>query len=71
LIGHGIGLELNEPPVPSEYDHSEVGDNYVVALDIHMMDEAAGVVKLEDMILIKKEGNEVLTRSPRRLFEIT
>jgi Xaa-Pro aminopeptidase len=36
-----------------------------------MMDEAAGVVKLEDMILIKKEGNEVLTRSPRRLFEIT
>ncbi|MGA3207836.1 MAG: aminopeptidase P family protein, partial [Syntrophales bacterium] len=70
LIGHGIGLELNEPPVPSEYDHSEVGDNYVVALDIHMMDEAAGVVKLEDMILIKKERNEVLTGSPRELFEI-
>jgi Xaa-Pro aminopeptidase len=71
IIGHGIGLELNEPPVPSEYDHSEVGDNYVVALDIHMMDEAAGVVKLEDMILIKEEGNEIMTRSPRRLFEIT
>jgi Xaa-Pro aminopeptidase len=70
LIGHGIGLELNEPPVPSEYDHSEVGDNYVVALDMHMMDEAAGVVKLEDMILIKQEGNEIMTRSPRRLFEI-
>jgi Xaa-Pro aminopeptidase len=47
-----------------------VGDNYVVALDIHMMDEAAGVVKLEDMILIKKERNEVLTGSPRELFEI-
>ncbi|MGD1153486.1 MAG: Xaa-Pro peptidase family protein [Syntrophales bacterium] len=71
LIGHGIGLELNEPPVPSEYDHSEVGDNYVVALDIHMMNEAAGVVKLEDMILIKEEGNEIMTRSPRLLFEIT
>ncbi|HVO68301.1 MAG TPA: Xaa-Pro peptidase family protein [Syntrophales bacterium] len=71
IIGHGIGLELNEPPVPSEYDNSEVGDNYVIALDIHMMDEAAGVVKLEDMILIKKEGNEILTKSPRQLFEIT
>jgi Xaa-Pro aminopeptidase len=71
LIGHGIGLELNEPPVPSEYDNSEVGDNYVIALDIHMMDEAAGVVKLEDMILIKEEGNEILTKSPRQLFEIT
>ncbi|MEN6319395.1 MAG: Xaa-Pro peptidase family protein [Syntrophaceae bacterium] len=70
LIGHGIGLELNEPPVPSEYDHSEVGEHYVIALDIHMMDEAAGVVKLEDMILIRHGGNEVLTKSPRELFEI-
>jgi Xaa-Pro aminopeptidase len=70
LIGHGIGIELNEPPVPSEYDHSEVGDNYVIALDMHMMDEAVGVVKLEDMILVKHGGNEVLTGSPRELFEI-
>jgi Xaa-Pro aminopeptidase len=70
LIGHGIGMELNEPPVLSEYDNSEVGDHYVIALDIHMMDEAAGVVKLEDMILVKHEGNEVLTGSPREFFEI-
>ena len=71
LIGHGIGIELNEPPVPSEYDNSEVGDHYVIALDIHMMDETVGVVKLEDMILIKEGGNEILTKSPRQLFEIT
>ena len=70
LIGHGIGLELNEPPVPSEYDHSEVGEHYVIALDMHMMDEAVGVVKLEDMILIGHERNEVLTKSPRELFEV-
>ena len=35
------------------------------------MNEAAGVVKLEDMILIKQEGNEIMTKSPRWLFEIT
>ena len=70
IIGHGIGLELNEPPVPSEYDHTEVGEDYVIALDIHMMDEAAGVVKLEDMILIGHGCNEILTKSPRELFEI-
>lgn len=71
LIGHGIGLELNEPPVPSEYDQTQIGENYVIALDMHMMDEAAGVVKLEDMILIKEHGNEILTKSPRQLFEVT
>jgi Xaa-Pro aminopeptidase len=42
----------------------------VIALDLHMLDEAVGVVKLEDMILIGKEGNEILTKSPRVLFEV-
>jgi len=70
LIGHGIGIELNEPPIPSEYDASEIGEGYVIALDIHMLDETMGVVKLEDMILIGKEKNEILTKSPRDLFEV-
>ena len=70
LIGHGIGLELNEPPIPSEYDKSPIEDGYVIALDMHMLDESIGVVKLEDMILIRKEGNEILTRSDRGLFEV-
>jgi hypothetical protein len=42
----------------------------VITLEMHMLREDAGVVKLEDMILIKHNGNELLTRSPRRLFEI-
>jgi len=70
LIGHGIGLELNEPPVISECNHSEVLDGYVLALDMHMMDLDVGVVKLEDMILVNHKGNEMLTKSPRQLFEI-
>jgi Xaa-Pro aminopeptidase len=70
LIGHGIGLELNEPPIPSEYDLSPVEEDYVIALDMHMLDPGVGVVKLEDMILIKRGGNEILTTSPRKLFEV-
>ncbi|MCX5853355.1 MAG: Xaa-Pro peptidase family protein [Deltaproteobacteria bacterium] len=70
MIGHGIGLELNEPPILSEYDRSEIGEHCVIALDMHMMDEGQGVVKIEDMILIKEGGNEILTKSPRDLCEI-
>ena len=70
MIGHGIGLELNEPPILSKYDDSEVSDGHVVAVDMHMMDENVGVVKLEDMILITDNGNEILTKSPRDLFEL-
>jgi Xaa-Pro dipeptidase len=70
IIGHGIGLELNEPPVLSEYDYSVITDNQVLAIDLHMMDEKFGAVKIEDMILIRQEGNEILTRSPREFFEV-
>jgi len=35
-----------------------------------MLDEDIGVVKLEDMILIGKDGNKILTKSSRELFEI-
>jgi Xaa-Pro dipeptidase len=68
LIGHGMGLELNEPPVVSEHNHSEVSNGYVIALDMHMMDKIVGVIKLEDMILITHKGNRILTKSPRQLF---
>lgn len=70
LIGHGIGIELNEPPVLSENNRSEISDGCVVALDMHMMDENVGVAKLEDVIWITHKGNKILTKSPRQLFEI-
>ncbi len=70
LVGHGIGLELNEPPVPSEYDDSPVNENYVICLDLHMMDRNTGVVKLEDMIWVKQDRNEILTISPRELIQV-
>jgi Xaa-Pro aminopeptidase len=47
-----------------------VENNYVIALDMHMLDESVGVVKLEDIILISEGKNEILTRSPRDLFEL-
>jgi Xaa-Pro aminopeptidase len=70
ILGHGIGLELNEPPILSEYDTSAIPKDCVMALDMHMMDEAGRVVKLEDMVLVGRGGNEILTKTPRLLFEV-
>ncbi|NPV06319.1 MAG: aminopeptidase P family protein [Syntrophaceae bacterium] len=70
ILGHGVGLELNEPPILSEHDVSSIPEGCVVALDMHMMSEGGKVVKLEDMILVCSGGNEILTRTPRRLFEV-
>lgn len=70
MIGHGIGLELNEPPILWESEQSGFQAGQVIALDIHMLDETAGAVKLEDMVLIGEESNELITMSPRELSEI-
>jgi Xaa-Pro aminopeptidase len=37
---------------------------------MHILDEEVGVFKLEDMILIGEKDNQILTKSPRELFEI-
>jgi Xaa-Pro aminopeptidase len=70
MVGHGVGLEVNEPPVLANYDHSEISDGFVFTLEMHMMDDKFGVMKLEDMVLIGEEKNELLTVTPRELFEI-
>ena len=70
MIGHGVGMECSEPPIVSKHEHSRLLDGYVITLEMHMLRENAGVVKLEDMILIKHSRNEVLTKSPRCLSEI-
>jgi Xaa-Pro aminopeptidase len=70
ILGHGVGIELNEPPTLSGYEDSLIEEGSVIALDLHMLDERDGAVKLEDMILIKPSGNEILTKTPRKLFEV-
>ncbi|GFP40163.1 M24 family metallopeptidase [Candidatus Hakubella thermalkaliphila] len=34
MIGHGVGLEVNEPPTLSNYYDSQISDGFVFALDM-------------------------------------
>lgn len=70
LVGHGIGLELNEPPILSCYEQSTIPDRLVITIEIHAMDKHTGVVKLEDMILVGKRKNKILNITPQELFEV-
>jgi Xaa-Pro aminopeptidase len=70
MIGHGVGLEINEPPILSPNDDSVIRENFVLALDLHMMDPDVGAMKLEDMFLVSGKGNEVLNITPRDLHRI-
>ncbi|NQT55885.1 MAG: aminopeptidase P family protein [Desulfobacteraceae bacterium] len=69
LVGHGIGLEVNEPPVLSANEGSIVQEGCVLAIEVHIM-HPKGVVKLEDDVLVTRHGAEILTSTPRTLIEV-
>ena len=71
FVAHGVGLEINEPPIVSADNDSAIHAGCVLALDVHMIHPEHGAVKLEDMVLVTDHGAEVLNLSPREIFEVS
>ncbi len=71
FIGHGIGLELNEPPILSAAGDIVVSPGMTIALELHLMepDPSQYTLKLEDTLHVTETGTEILTSSPRVLIE--
>ncbi|MEZ0151584.1 MAG: M24 family metallopeptidase [Candidatus Reddybacter sp.] len=70
FVGHGIGLELNEPPFLSRGSKAPLAAGMVLAIELHACASDGTMVKLEDNILLTEEGAELLTISPRELIII-
>ena len=70
MIGHGVGLEVNEPPVFSAGDRTKLSAGNVMTIELHAPVGDLGMVKLEDMILIGEDKNEILNLTDRTLFEV-
>jgi len=70
FIGHGVGLEINEPPLLSATSDVVLSPGMTIALELHLMEPDAYTLKLEDTLHITETGVEILTLSPRLLTEI-
>jgi Xaa-Pro aminopeptidase len=62
-LGHGVGLEVHEPPWLSR-DPSTLVAGDVVTLEPGLYREGWGGVRLEDLVLVTDDGAENLTRFP-------
>jgi len=76
FVGHGIGLEIDEPPVLWSADRRTPRDEacleagMVLAIEIEVSAPAQGtMVKLEDTVVVHPDGYELLTAIPRELIE--
>ncbi|MHA1343220.1 MAG: M24 family metallopeptidase [Promethearchaeota archaeon] len=67
-LGHGIGLELDEPPFFVENNHLLLKENMVISLEPKIIIPNWGAINFEDNFIVKKGRPEQITNSPY-LFE--
>ncbi len=61
VSGHGVGLDLREPPVFTGDSPVELRAGHLLALQLALQGGTTGSVGLEDMVLITRMGARVLT----------
>jgi Xaa-Pro dipeptidase len=69
FIGHGIGLDANEPPILRKGSAFRLETDFVLTVEVHLSRPGCGAVKLEDVVRVREDGCEPLSITERELFE--
>lgn len=67
--GHGFGLEIHETPFISPIHEGKLQANMVVTVEPGIYIQGWGGVRIEDDILVTRDGHEVLSDLPKQLEE--
>jgi len=67
-LGHGIGLEIHEPPwISRTRGDMPLQPGMVFSIEPGVYLPGLGGVRIEDLVVLTDRGAEVLTRSPKKL----
>ncbi len=67
--GHGVGIAVHEAPGVTNRGEGLLEEYMVITIEPGIYIPHVGGVRLEDMVLVKENGGEVLTRLRTDLFE--
>lgn len=66
-LGHGVGLQIHENPRLRLNTDFELTENMVVTIEPGIYLEGEYGVRIEDLVLLKKEGVEILSNSSKEI----
>ena len=68
--GHGLGREIHEPPRIGRDQMALLPEGAVVTVEPGVYVPGYGGVRIEDVVLVRKEGGEILTKTSKELTEL-
>lgn len=68
--GHGVGLEIHEPPRVGAGQIDTLSPGMVITIEPGVYLEGRFGVRIEDMVEVSKTGGKVLTPAPKALIQI-
>ncbi|MCL5771266.1 MAG: aminopeptidase P family protein [Actinobacteria bacterium] len=69
-LGHGVGIEIHEPPWINEKNEEVLREGMVITIEPGIYIENLGGVRIEDMVIVRKNGCENLYKSSKEIIQI-
>lgn len=70
-VGHGIGIELYDPPVITATTTTELEEGMVLNLETPYYELGWGGLQVEDTFVVREDGPQLLTTISRELIEMS
>jgi Xaa-Pro aminopeptidase len=69
-LGHGVGLDIHELPSLHPLSDDKIEENQIITIEPGIYFNEKFGIRIEDSILIKKNKNEILTKSTKKLMSV-